>query len=406
MRLLFASLLLLTSCGEATFQPPASHALVVVTNAKGEPIANASTWWLPAGAMANREWLLGCDGSFRDNSFEVLRRHGHARASDENGLVAAPPGAWIAAMSDELAGVAQVPDPLAATTDPVPLAIDDWQWVVRTIDHNGAPLANVPIAARPSFAEADVDFLGHVMLGQTDAVGKLVVRALGSFDFEAEQRERAKEAGESHVESPSAIVVAQGVGFREQQPIRLTSRRSAEVTLTLSHLQRIEFTTPEDLWPRGFDASTRHEQGVATEVAGKVVIYTLPASSMDLMGPQWIWRQPALGVPGQPVGDGVFQVTLPMPPQVATVRVRLLADDGAAADRCSFRLEQQHRAWSQPDGTIIVWLDTEKPMPSTMRVEVMSSVAPERIGQHTTLVLPKLTAGQRVDLGTLTLSLP
>jgi hypothetical protein len=132
---------------------------------------------------------------------------------------------------------------------------------------------------------------------------------------------------------------------------------------------------------------------------------------MTLYGTQWVWPQPALGDLDAPVDGGLFQVTLPMPPQVAVVRARLLANDGAAADRSRFQLERAKeqmgdRASSQPDGTILVWLNTEKPMPSTMRVEVISSVAPERIGQHTTLVLPKLTAGQRVDLGTLTLSKP
>jgi hypothetical protein len=89
----------------------------------------------------------------------------------------------------------------------------------------------------------------------------------------------------------------------------------------------------------------------------------------------------------------------------------LLAHDGAPAERCQFLLARgseqlQSRAWSQPDGTIVLWLNSEKPIPNAMRVEVAASVAPERIGQHTTLVLPKLTAGQRVDLGTQTLSKP
>ena len=409
MRLLLASLLLLTSCGEATFQPPAGHALVVVTNAAGTPIANASTWWLPAGAMTNRMWLSGCDSSIRDHSFEVLRRHGHARTSDSNGLVAAPPGAWVAAEAGELAGVTRVPDPLPSTASALPLAIDDWHWVVRTVDSEGAPLPGVLIGARPSLSLYDPTI--HVVLGQTDATGRLVVRAPGSIDLEASERGRAQEKGERHVESPSAIVVAEGLGVREEQTIRLTPRRSVEVTLTLRWFQRVEFTTPADLWPRGLLAGTRRYRAVTTEAADKSVLYSRPGFNMTLYGTQWTWPQPALGDPDAPDDGGLFQVTLPMPPQVAVLRARLLANDGAAADRSQFLLERakeqpQDLASSQPDGTIIVWLNTEKPMPSTMRVEVVSSVAPERIGQHTTLVLPKLTAGQRVHLGTQTLSRP
>lgn len=407
-------LLLLTSCGEAPFQPPAGHALVVVTNAEGTPIANASTWWLPAGAMANRWWLnrateFGHDNS--DNTFEVLRRHGHARTSDANGHVAAPPGAWIAAEAGELAGVTRVPDPLPATASALPLAIDDWHWVIRTVDSKGAPLPDVLIGARPSLGSDDPSSI-HVVLGQTDATGRLVVRAPGSIDLEASERGRAQEKGERHVESPSAIVVAEGLGFREEQPIRLTSRRSVEVTLTLGWFHRVEFTTPADFWPRGLSADSRHYAPAATtEVADKSVLYTQPGLHMRLFGTQWGWVQPALGDLDAPVGGALFQVTLPMPPQMAVVRARLLAHDGAPAERCQFLLargseQSQSHAWSQPDGTIVLWLYTGKPIPNAMRVEVTSSVAPERIGQHTTLVLPKLTAGQRVHLGTQTLSLP
>ncbi len=411
MRLLFASLLLLTSCGDGTFQPPAGHALVVVTNTAGTPIPNASTWWLPAGAMANRWWVSGADTFGRDNTFEVLRRHGNARTSDANGLVAAPPGAWVAALSGELAGVTRVPDPLPATATAVRLAIDDWHWVVRTVDDKGAPLADVAIGASPSLGIDTMEPF-HVVLGQTDATGRLVVRAPGSIDLEAETRLSARQKGEQHVESPSAILIAEGLGYGDKQSIRLTSRRSEEVTLRLSFVQRIEFTTPEDLWPRGLDAWTRHWGiGSTTEVAGKSVLYSPPGIGMSLMGTPWTWQQPALGVPGPPVGDGLFQVTLPMPPEVAVVRARLLAHDGAPAERCQFLLARgseqlQSRAWSQPDGTIVLWLNTEEPIPNAMRVEVAASVAPERIGQHTTLVLSELTAGQRVDLGTLTLSKP
>ena len=411
MRLLLASLLLLTSCGEATFQPPAGHALVVVTNAAGTPIANASTWWLPAGAMANRWWLSGAETCGRDNTFEVLRRHGHARTSDANGHVAAPPGAWIAAEAGELAGVIRVPERMPATTSPLSLAIDDWHWVVRTVDHKGAPLADVPIGASPSLG-ADLMAPFHVVLGQTDAAGRLVIRAPGSIDLEAEARRSAQQKGEQHVESPSAILIAEGLGYGDQQWIRLTSRRSEEVTLRLSFVQRIEFTTPEEFWPRGLDSWTRHWGiGGTTEVADKSVLYSLPGIGMTLMGAQWTWQQPALGVPGPPVGDGLFQVTLPMPPEVAVVRARLLAHDGAPAERCQFLLargseQMQSHAWSQPDGTIVLWVNTEKRVPNTVRVAVTSSVAPERIGQHTTLVLPNLTAGQRVHLGTQTLSRP
>ena len=214
-------LLLLSACGPGVFAPPPGQAAVVVTNAAGTPIANASTWWLPAGAMANRLWLSGCDSSIRDNSFEVLRRHGHARTSDSNGLVAAPPGAWIAAEAGELAGVIRVPDPLPATATALPLAIDDWHWVVRTVDSKGAPLPDVLIGARPSLS---LPFPStHVVLGQTDATGRLVVRAPGSIDLEASGRWRAQEKGERHVESPSAIFVAKGLGFCEEQPIRLTT---------------------------------------------------------------------------------------------------------------------------------------------------------------------------------------
>ncbi|MFN7588136.1 MAG: hypothetical protein ACK501_22145 [Planctomycetota bacterium] len=339
MRLLFASLLLLTSCGEAAFQPPAGHALVVVTNAAGTPIANASTWWLPAGAMANRQWLSGADSSWRDNSFEVLRRHGHARTSDANGLVAAPPGAWIAAEAGELAGVVRVPDPLPATASAVSLAIDDWHWVVRTVDNKGTPLAGVPIDASPSFAsdednDDDEDkppFL-HAMLGQTDGAGRLVVRAPGGIDLEAEQRQRAHKKGERHVESPHAVVAARGLGIHEQERIRLTSRRSVEVTLNLSRVQRVDFTTPEDFWPRWFVAWTqRHRPGFgdefayAIEVEGKSVIYTVPSWEMTLTGSQWSWEQGAQDTSNQQDGFASLQVTLPMPPQVAVVRARLLA---------------------------------------------------------------------------------
>jgi hypothetical protein len=406
-------LLLLSACGPGAFAPPPGHAAVVVTNAAGTPIANASTWWLPAGAMANRLWLnrtASYSPDNGDNTFEILRRHGHARTSDANGNVAAPPGAWIAAEAGELAGVLRVPDPLPATATALPLAIDDWHWVIRTVDSKGAPLPDVLIGARPSLGDYDRQS-SHVVLGQTDATGRLVVRAPGSIDLEASERERAQEKGERHVESPSAIVVAEGLGFREEQTIRLTSRRSFEVTLTLRYFQRVEFTTPADFWPRGLIAGTRRYHAVTTEAADKSVLYFQPGLHMTLYGTQWVWPQPALGDLDAPVDGGLFQVTLPMPPQVAVVRARLLANDGAAADRSRFQLERAKeqmgdRASSQPDGTILVWLNTEKPMPSTMRVEVISSVAPERIGQHTTLVLPKLTAGQRVDLGTLTLSKP
>jgi hypothetical protein len=407
-------LLLLTSCGDTSFQPPVGHALVVVTNAAGTPIANASTWWLPAGAMANRLWLNRTPSFSHDNgnTFEILRRHGHARTSDANGHVAAPPGAWIAAEAGELAGVTRVPDPLPGTASALPLAIDDWHWVVRTVDSNGAPLPDVLIRARPSLGRGYGPFSSHVVLGQTDATGRLVVRAPGSIDLEASERERAQEKGERHVESPSAIVVAEGLGFREEQTIRLTSRRSVEVTLTLRWFQRVEFTTPADLWPRGLRAGAHHYASVATtEVADKSVLYTQPGLHMRLYGTEWGWVQPALGDLDAPVGDALFQVTLPMPPQMAVVRARLFAHDGAPAERCHFwvaRGSEQRRtqAWSQPDGTIVLWVDTEKPIPNTVRVEVESSVAPERIGQHTTLVLPKLTAGQRVHLGTQTLSKP
>lgn len=414
MRLLLASLLLLTSCGEATLQPPVGHALVVVTNAAGTPIANASTWWLPAGAMANSLWLNRSPG-FDDNSdnrFEVLRRHGHARTSDTNGHVAAPPGAWVAAESGELAGVIRVPDPLPATASALPLAIDDWHWIVRTVDSKGAPLPDVLIGARPSLGRSYGPYSSHVVLGQTDATGRLVVRAPGSIDLEASERWRAQEKGERHVESPSAIVVAEGLGVREEQTIRLTPRRSVEVTLTLRWFQRIEFTTPADLWPRGLSAGAHHYDSVATtEVADKIVLYTQPGLDMTLDGTQWGWAQPALGDLDAPVGDALFRVTLPMPPQMAVVRARLLAHDGAPAERSHFWVARDSekslgQAWSQPDGTIVLWVNTEKPMPNTVRVEVESSVAPERIGQHTTLVLPKLTAGQRVHLGTQTLSRP
>jgi hypothetical protein len=271
-------LLLLSACGPGAFAPPPGHAAVVVTNAAGTPIANASTWWLPAGAMANRLWLnrtRSYSPDNGDNTFEILRRHGHARTSDANGNVAAPPGAWIAAEAGELAGVLRVPDPLPATATALPLAIDDWHWVIRTVDSKGAPLPDVLIGARPSLGDYDRQS-SHVVLGQTDATGRLVVRAPGSIDLEASERERAQEKGERHVESPSAIVVAEGLGFREEQTIRLTSRRSFEVTLTLRYFQRVEFTTPADFWPRGLIAGTRRYHAVTTEAADKSVLYFQP----------------------------------------------------------------------------------------------------------------------------------
>lgn len=64
------------------------------------------------------------------------------------------------------------------------------------------------------------------------------------------------------------------------------------------------------------------------------------------------------------------------------------------------------RAWSDADGGIVLWLDTNHPLPPTVQLEVSSSVASERIGQHVSLSLPELTPGKRCDLGTLQLSRP
>ncbi|MBL8737469.1 MAG: hypothetical protein JNL12_13650 [Planctomycetes bacterium] len=393
----------LGACTTEPVEPPAGHMFVQLTDTNGTPLPGATAWWLPDGAMRDRWWITGADTSWRDNTHEVLRRHGHAQTSDSTGRVAMPSGAWIAASHGELAGVLFVPAALQQA--PGPLVLDDWQWVVRTVDEKGAPIADMLIQARPSLSDRDFD---NVLLGQTDATGQLVVRAPGSIDFELPVREPR----ESHVPSPNVIVGACCLGENSEHELRPTPRRSVAFTLKIPLIERVEITPPEDLWPRGFEVSTHAKVpnwlAETSEAASSLVVYRLPGIWMDLIGSQWVWGRCKAEEPDE---RGVCRLTLPMPRQVTIVRARLLAADGAPCDRTLFqvaRVEQQmiSRAWSNPVGEVVLWLNTNHPLPPALKLEVASSVAPERIGQRLTLTLPELTAGKRCDLGTLQLSRP
>ncbi len=63
---------------------------VTITDTNGTPLPNASAWWLPEGAMSDRWWITDADWTWRDNTYEVLRRHGYAQTSDALGRVTAP----------------------------------------------------------------------------------------------------------------------------------------------------------------------------------------------------------------------------------------------------------------------------------------------------------------------------
>lgn len=376
---------------------------VTITDTNGTPLPNASAWWLPEGAMSDRWWITDADWTWRDNTYEVLRRHGYAQTSDALGRVTATNRAWIAASHGELAGVLFVP--AAPQQAPGPLVLDDWHWIVRTVDEKGTPLADVPIQARPSLADGP---FGGVLIGQTDATGQLVIRAPGSIDFEL----RAKESNERHVPSPNVIVGACCLGENFEHELRPTPRRSVAFTLKIPSIERVEITPPEDLWPRGFDVSTHakvpNQFAFTCVVGSRLVVYRLPGMWMDLLGAQWVWGRCK---PEEPDAHGVCRLNLKMPEEVAVVRAQLLAADGAPCDRSKLgiaRTEQRilSRAWTDADGEFVLWLNTNHPLPPSLQLEVAASVAPERIGERVTLTLPALTAGKRFDLGTLQLSRP
>lgn len=381
---------------------------VRIVDEQGRALRDVKAWSLPAMAVQRPQWVPAELRDWGWNTHELLRRLGDPVTVAASGIAYVAPGSVVAAQQGELAGfVAVVQDAAAAD-----LVLRDACWTIQVRNAAGQPMPDVPVGGKPLIghrAEPDrSDEFEGLPFGRTDASGTLVVRAVRDLDL---HRFLLRTAGEPAPPLPDVVwFEVEGMYLPNHGAWVNPLERRPVVTFTMPEVVEVAIEPPTWQGPLS-DAITltRTGKGMLWDncgcrpIAGRhhAFVGVPPDGSMPVCV---LMQGTSLGnidvsrtVDGQP-----FVARPSLADDDTVVRGRLHDTNGQPLAQCEVEAltPEGRSSGALTDGTgRFALILSEWSFSPQLRLRIVASRDPTKIGHKGQLNLPDAQPGARLDVG-------
>lgn len=408
---------------------PDGRGAVQVVDRSGQPVPRAVVWSVAKRDWKTQGWIPLELVPYCGNPHELVRRLGARHEADEFGVVRVPWGAVLAGEAEGLAGMGTIGSPHEGGRE---LILDSWRWTIVVRDGAGQPAVGVPVSCLASDAMDGEGFQG-ILLGLTDAAGRLVVQDPASVEVEHFRRPSAEvllDADNEPVgvplplaEQEEPLPVPEFVLFEvdgmylapHAGKLRFAERETGVVTLTMPSATRVDVRGPEWRGPVGALCTlTRVGTGQRWD---DVVCWLESGRNLALVGvdhpehPTPISAvvegtniQRVVEVPRLPA-DQVLRIDLELGEGDTIVRARIHDAAGRPASHCLFHVRpsgdgmRSLRVRADREGRVALILRSALSRGADFSLEAYAGPDPQQWNKRARLHVPRFEPGRHFDVG-------